>query len=580
MRALQPVLALLFSTSIAFSQAPTLHGVDVSDLDRKADPCSDFFTFANGTWRAENPIPPSMTRWSKRWQAGETSKDKLKTILEAAEQDGGAAPGSPAQLIGAFYGACMDEPRVNARGIEPLRPWFAKIAAIKDGAGLQAVITELHDVGVPVPFGVAGQQDPHKPELILANVGANGYAMPDRDYYLKPDPRFKEAREKYQAHVSAMLVLAGWKAKPAAAAAQTVMSMETKFAEAFLDNVTLRDPTATDHNMTFAQLQALAPHFDWAGYFDHKKLPRDVDMNVDQPKYIQEFDRQLQQTPLADWKTYLDWEVLSASAGALSGPIVEEQFAFFGKYLGGATEMKPRWKRCVEMTDQQLGDALGKKYVDRYFPPEAKARMQQMVRNLLLAMRDDILSRPWMSDETKERAMAKIATFNPKIGYPDKWKDYGSIEIRRDAFFEDIVAGCRTDTMPPVMQRLGAFYRGAVRLLFGLSLEPRPGWYGWPAWRRAIADRWIYGLRLHDVPCAFKLFRKAALDHIPIQSNGTFVHAEILAKANFLGQLIAEVPISRLAGNFKGVKEPPIANESADRRRVFRSPRFVGEPQL
>jgi glycosyltransferase involved in cell wall biosynthesis len=143
-----------------------------------------------------------------------------------------------------------------------------------------------------------------------------------------------------------------------------------------------------------------------------------------------------------------------------------------------------------------------------------------------------------------------------------------------------IVAGCRTDTMPPVMQRLGAFYRGAVRLLFGLSLEPRPGWYGWPAWRRAIADRWIYGLRLHDVPCAFKLFRKAALDLIPIQSNGTFVHAEILAKANFLGQLIAEVPISRLAGNFKGVKEPPIANESADRRRVFRSPRFVGEPQL
>jgi endothelin-converting enzyme/putative endopeptidase len=217
--------------------------------------------------------------------------------------------------------------------------------------------------------------------------------------------------------------------------------METKLAEASLDNVALRDPAATDHNTTFAQLQALAPHFDWTAYFKHKQIPTDVDMNVDQPKFMQEVDRQLQQTSLADWKLYLKWHLLNSTANFLSAPFVEEDFAFNSKYLAGVTEMKPRWKRCAESTDQNLGEALGQKYVEKYFPPAAKARMQEMVRNLLAAMRDDILSRPWMSDDTKEKAMAKIATFNPKIGYPDKWKDYSHVEIRRDAFFENLIAG-------------------------------------------------------------------------------------------------------------------------------------------
>jgi endothelin-converting enzyme/putative endopeptidase len=219
------------------------------------------------------------------------------------------------------------------------------------------------------------------------------------------------------------------------------MKMETKLAEATLDNVTLRDPAATDHNTTFAQLQAMTPHFDWAQYFNHKQIPQDVDLNVDQPKFMQEVDRQLQETPLADWKVYLKWHLLDSTAKSLSAPFVEEDFAFNGKYLSGATEIKPRWKRCAESTDQLLGEALGKKYVEKYFPPEAKARMQDLVGNLLATMRDDILTRPWMSDDTKEKAMAKIATFNLKIGYPDKWKDYSHVDIRRDAFFEDVIAG-------------------------------------------------------------------------------------------------------------------------------------------
>jgi putative endopeptidase len=306
---------------------------------------------------------------------------------------------------------------------------------------LQHVMAEMHDILVTDPFAFRSESDPHRPGWVLADIGASGLALPDRDYYLKPEARFKDAREKYVEHVTAMFKLAGWDQKTAAAEAQTVMTMETKMAEASLDNVALRDPAATDHNTTFAELQAMAPHIDWAAYFQHKQIPQDVDLNVDQPRFMQELDRQMQQTPLADWKVYLKWHLLNSTARFLSAPFVDENFAFDGKYLSGATENKPRWKRCAESADRLFGDALGQKYVEKYFPPEAKARMQEMVRNLLAAMRDDILSRPWMSDETKEKAMAKIATFNPKIGYPDKWKDYSHVDIRRDAFFEDVVAG-------------------------------------------------------------------------------------------------------------------------------------------
>jgi putative endopeptidase len=434
------LITLFFLSQVAFSQT-ALHGIDVNDLDRKVQPCDDFYDFANGTWRANNPIPASMTRWSKRWQAGETSKDKLHEILETAAADKNAPKGSVDQIIGDYYGACMDESRVNTRGMEPIKPWFAKIDAVNDTASLQQVMVELHDIIVNAPFAFGSSQDPHKPSWVLADLGASGLSLPDRDYYLKTEDRFKDAREKYLVHVTAMFKLAGWDQKTASAAAQTIMQIETKYAEASLDNVALRDPAATDHNTTFAQLQAMAPHLDWAAYFKHKQIPTDVDMNVDQPKFIQEVDRQMQQTSLADWKIYLKWQLLNSVANSLSEPFVEENFAFNGKYLGGATEMKPRWKRCVESTDQLLGEALGQKYVEQYFPPVAKARMQEMVRNLLAAMRDDILSRPWMSDDTKEKAMAKIATFNPKIGYPDNWKDYSRVEIRRDAYFESMIAG-------------------------------------------------------------------------------------------------------------------------------------------
>jgi endothelin-converting enzyme/putative endopeptidase len=481
MRILKLLLPVILLTTFALPQAASLHAIDVTDLDRKVDPCTDFFEFANGTWRASHPIPATQVRWSKRWESGEISKDQLKEILDGLQTSKSAAKGSTEQIIGDYYGACMNESRVNARGVEVLKKWFSEIDAVKDIAGLQSVVSDLHNVGVTVPFTLSGSPDPHQPSWLLADLSVSGYALPDRDYYLKPDARFKEAREKYVPHVGKMFTLAGWDQKTATAGAATVMALETKFAEAALDNVALRDPSATDHNTTFAQLQAMAPHFDWTVYFKNLGLAQDVDMNVDQPKYMQEFDRQLQHTSLADWKVYLKWQVLNSTAEALSAPIVEENFAFFGKYLRGQSEIKPRWKRCVESTDGSLGEALGKKYAEKYFPPEAKARAQEMVRNILAAMRDDILSRPWMSDETKERAMAKIATFNPKVGYPDRWKDYSKLDIRRDAFFEDFLAG-RRFVVDDDRQTIG---KAADRGRWGMTPPTSNAYYN-PLWNEIV----------------------------------------------------------------------------------------------
>jgi putative endopeptidase len=292
------------------------------------------------------------------------------------------------------------------------------------------------------PFGLGSSPDLHEPTQVIAFVVASGLGLPDRDYYLKPEARFKEARGKYVVHVANMFRLAGYEDSGAKKAADTVFAMETKLAEQALDNVQLRDPQALDHKMAFADLQRLAPHVDWALYFDEAKIPRTA-LNVTEPKELQEVDRQLSQLPVADWKQYLTWHLLHSATGSLSDPFVQEDFSFYGAYLGGATAMKPRWKRCVESTDELLGEALGQKYVEKYFPPAAKARMQDLVKNLLLAMKETIESLEWMGPETKKKALEKLATFNPKLGYPDTWKDYSLVSITRASFWDDVMSGRR-----------------------------------------------------------------------------------------------------------------------------------------
>jgi len=444
-------LAALAVAPAAFGAEPALRGIETSDIDRGAEPCTDFFQFANGAWRKENPIPPSMVRWSRRWAAGEVAKDQLKGILDEVSARKDWPAGSVEQLIGDHYGACMDEARIDQLGVTPLRPLLDDIDALKDAAGVQRMIRRLHDLKVDVTFGVTASPDNHNPSEVIADIYASGLGLPDRDYYFKTEPRFVEARDKYRAHVATTLKLAGYGEAEAKAAADTVFALETKLAEASLDRVSLRDPKATDHKTSFAGLQKLTPGFDWAAYFDAAGLSR-ADLNVQEPAFLEAVNRELAGRPLSDWKTYLKWQVLAGASPHLSTPFAQASFAFYNQYLGGAKEMKPRWKRCVESTDALLGEALGRKYTDKYFPPAAKARMQDLVKNLLLAMGDVIRGLDWMGADTKAKALEKLATFNPKIGYPDKWKDYGSVKIRRDAYWANVEAGRRFNVRDDLAQ--------------------------------------------------------------------------------------------------------------------------------
>jgi endothelin-converting enzyme/putative endopeptidase len=435
-------LAFLASLAATATPAFALHGNEPGDINRNGAACTDFFDYANGAWRAQHKIPDYMDRWSRRWESGEVNKEHVRDILTEVSARKDWQTGSAEQLSGDFYAACMDESRVDALGAKPLQPLLDEVRAIKAKADLQRTIGHLHDLGVYVPFGLAAQQDLHDPTVVIAHLTAGGLGMPDRDYYLKPEKRFADARAAYRAHVAKMFELAGAKADTAKQASTTVFEFEKRLALASLDNVALRDPKQQDHKTKFADLSKLVPAFDWTAYFDAAHIPHD-DLNVTEPKFMQQVQKELQSTPVAQWRSYLEWQVLNAAADSLSKPFVEENFAFNGKFLTGATEMKPRWKRCAEATDNQLGEALGKKYVEKYFPPEAKVRMQEMVKNILLAMGDTIRGLDWMDGATKAKALEKLATFNPKIGYPDKFKDYAGVKVGRDSYWDDVVSASR-----------------------------------------------------------------------------------------------------------------------------------------
>lgn len=436
-----PFLMAFVSLAMLAQDAPQ-RGIRTADLNRSVAACTDFYEFANGVWRAKNPIPPSMDRWSRRWQAGENNKEKLKVILDEVSKNSKWSGGSVEQLIGDHYASCMDGIRINQLGMKPIEPILGRIDAIKGTAELQRMISEMHRIGVSVPFAIYAQSDNHNPVQVIAYVAATGLGLPDRDYYLKPEPRFQEARERYREHVQRMFVLAGSSAAQAKTASDAVFNFETQLARSSLDNVALRDPKSTDHKTSFDGLRKMMPGFDWDGYFADAHLPK-ADLNVDQPTFMAELQRLFAKAPLAEWKTYLKWHVLNSAAPWLSQPFVDESFSFNGKYLQGLTENKPRWKRCVENSDALLGEALGKKYVERYFPPAAKARAQEMVQNLLAAMKDTINGLQWMGSATKQKALEKLSTFNPKIGYPDKWKDYSRVKITRASFWDNYVEGSK-----------------------------------------------------------------------------------------------------------------------------------------
>jgi putative endopeptidase len=327
-RILRYVLPFLL-TGALFAQNPNeLKSILVSEMDKSADPCDNFFDYANGGWRKANPIPASMPRWSRRWKAGEENKSALEFILDDVSQKKDWPKGSVEQLIGDFYGACMDESRVNSLGAKPVEPLLKQIDAMKSPKDVPAMIRKLHDFGVGAPFGMNSTPANHQPTKTIGDLYAGGLGRPDRDYYFKTEERFQKARENYKAYVTKIFTLVGMNDADAAKATDTMMAMETRLADASLDNVALRDPAATDHITSFEQLKTMVPHFDWAAYFKETGIST-ADLNVDQPKFMAEVDKELATTPLADWKTYLEWQALSNAAPTLSQPFVDANFTFY-----------------------------------------------------------------------------------------------------------------------------------------------------------------------------------------------------------------------------------------------------------
>ena len=408
-------------------------GFDTANLDKTCKPCDDFYQFAMGGWLKANPIPPEYSSWGSFSRLLDKNQQNLRQILEAAENTKAAA-GSNEQKIGDFYASCMDTTAIDAAGTKPIDAEMAGIAAIKNEADLQAEAAKLQEEGVGVLFRFSANQDAKDSTQVVGSAWQGGLGLPEREYYLKQDDKSKQLREAYVHHVAKMFELMGDSADTAAAEGSAVLEIETALATASMKNTDLRDPEKTYHRMKLADLHAVAPSFDWESYFKAVGRPDLKEINVGQPDFFKALDAQLTKTPIPDWKTYYRWHLLNSKANGLPEKFVNEEFEFRGKTLTGAKEIQPRWKRCVQATDRSLGEALGQLYVQKYFPPDAKAHALVMVHNLIAALRDDLQTLPWMSPETRSQATAKLEAFAVKIGYTDKWRDYSALKIDRSSF--------------------------------------------------------------------------------------------------------------------------------------------------
>jgi putative endopeptidase len=421
--------------------ASARHGFNLANLDRSVSPCDDFYGFADGGWMKNNPIPADRAAWATFNKLRDQNENALHQILEEASRDTKAEPGSNWQKIGDFYASCMDESQVESAGLKPLQPELQRIATINDTAALQDEIARLQRDGANAVFAFGSEQDLKDSTQVVAGAGQGGLGLPDRQYYLDDDARSKQLRDAYVQHVTNMFKLAGDDAATAATEAKSVIDAETALAKASKKREDLRDPEANYHPMTLAQLHELTPNFSWTTYFKEVGAPALTDADIGQPDFFKQVDTGFSSVPLDDWKIYLRWHLIHAVASSLPEKFVDENFDFYGRTLTGTKQMLPRWQRCVQATDRQLGEALGQYYVQRNFPPEAKARALAMVHNLMAALHDDLLTLDWMSPATREQAIKKLSAINLKIGYPDKWRDYSAYKVDRGPYVENVLRG-------------------------------------------------------------------------------------------------------------------------------------------
>jgi putative endopeptidase len=435
-RLVAAVALVLIPVGLAGLDRP--HGVDPARMDSKVEPCKDFYLYGNGTWLANNPIPPDRASWGAGSELQEANFKVLHQILDESAADRSAPVGSIKAKVGELYRVGMDEARIEKDGMEPLEPELARIQAIADANGLSVELGRLHRQGVGAAFGVGVGQDYKKSTENIGQLGQGGLGLPERDYYVSDDAHMKEIRAKYLEHVQKMFVLAGDAAPAAAANARTVLDFETRLAKKSMTPVEQRDPNAVYHRMSAAELAAAAPGFPWKPYLSAVGLGDPGPLNVAQPVFFAEIGAMTKAVPLADWKTYLRWNVLNAGAPYLSAAYVNEHFRFYGQALQGQKELRARWKRVLGTVDGELGEALGQLYVERAFPPESKAKALAMVMNLKAALGDRLRSIDWIGPETRTQALRKLDAIMVKIGYPDTWRDYSKLPVDRGSFIGNV----------------------------------------------------------------------------------------------------------------------------------------------
>ncbi|WP_332875974.1 M13 family metallopeptidase [Massilia sp. S19_KUP03_FR1] len=439
-RYLLSALTLSLLASVAHSADTTKHpkaastlsaGIATEYIDPSVRAQDDFFTYLNGKWIKSTEIPADKSSWGSFAKLRDDTLPILRTIIETSAANK-AAPGTDAQRVGDFYASFMDEPKLEQLGLSPLNAELAKIASIKDKSELPAMLAHLGQLGVSVPFDFGIHQDAKDSTKYVADIGQGGLGMPDRDYYLKADDKkLADARAKYQVHAEKMLALAG--SKNAAAEAQAIVDFETALAKVQWTNVENRDPIKTYNKVMLADMAKTAPGFNWQGWLDASGIaPKTTYVIVSQPTYLKAFAGVAEQTALDTWKAYLRLHLIEGYASYLSKAYVDERFSFYGTTLSGVTQMEPRWKRGVGAVERSLGEIVGKLYVEQNFPAERKVRMEALVANLLAAYKDSINKLDWMSPATKKEAQGKLAKFTPKIGYPNKWKDYAALAVARD----------------------------------------------------------------------------------------------------------------------------------------------------
>jgi putative endopeptidase len=431
------VLACCCVGAAEAADGATAAGIDYQYWDRSVRPQDDFYKYVNGNWLATTQIPADKGAYGAFIELRDSVQAQLRPLIEKLDAQGDASDPDK-RKIADLYASFMDEAALESLGRRPLDEEFARIDALTDKAQIAAYVAHCNRTGVDTPYAPAVHLDARDSTRYVFDLGQAGLGLPDRDYYLKDESRMVQIRTQYREHIARMMTLAGDAHAPQDA--DDILALETALAKVQWTKVENRDPVKTYNKVEFAALAALAPAYDWKAYLSDSGVQGRVDyLVISQPSYITGFARLVQETPLPVWKAYFRWHVLSEYAPYLSRSFVDENFAFYGKALRDIPENRPRWKRGVDLVQNAIGEGLGRIYVARYFPPEYKARMDQLVRNLLAAYRADIATLEWMGPETRQKALVKLSKFTTKIGYPDKWRDYSALQVRRD----DLVGNVR-----------------------------------------------------------------------------------------------------------------------------------------